>query len=175
MFPFISTWMPFALQCNSLKVSRHKHHIIKWQLWICLEMEPKSCCDNSALPLPGGVMLKGKSRLSAQQKLSKLNPPEKLDFWNHIQSHEMLVPQKNRQPRWSFRLCLSWEPGEQCDFKPKKQWWQVQVPEDRSQSEESLQLHKRSEDCNSCQSIQSQVKCQVTNYESSLGRWWCNA
>lgn len=27
-------------------------------------------------------------------------------------------------------------------------------------------------DCNSCQ---SEVKRQVTNYESSLGRWWCNA
>ena len=83
------------LPCNFLKVSRHKHHIIKWQLWICLQMEPKSCCDNSALPLPGGVMLKGKSRLSAQQKLSKLNPAQKLGFWNHIQSHKILVPQKN--------------------------------------------------------------------------------
>ena len=159
------------LPCNFLKVSRHKHHIIKWQLWICLQMEPKSCCDNSALPLPGGVMLKGKSRLSAQQKLSKLNPAQKLGFWNHIQSHKILVPQKKRQPRWSFRLCLSWEQGKQCDFKPKKNGGKVKCQK-ISQSEESLQLHERSEDCNSCQ---SQVKCQVTNYESSLGRWWCNA
>ena len=57
-------------------------------------MEPKSGCDNSPVPLPGGVMLKGKSRLSAQKKGSTLKPPEKLGFWNHIQSHEMLVPQK---------------------------------------------------------------------------------
>lgn len=81
---------------------------------------------------------------------------------------------KKRQPRWSFRLCLSWEQGKQCDFK-QKNTWQVLVPEDhsknsRSQSEESLQLHERSETV-----IPVKVKCQVTNYESSLGRWWCNA
>lgn len=174
MFPFISTWMPFALQCNSLKVSRHKHHIIKWQLWICLEMEPKSCCDNSALPLPGGVMLKGKSRLSAQQKLSKLNPPEKLGFWNHIQSHEMLVPQKNANLGGVLGCASHGNRGSNVTLN-KKNTWQVLVPEDhsknsRSQSEESLQLHERSETV-----IPVKVKCQVTNYESSLGRWWCNA